>query len=50
MEGVKALRLIVLLTISLLVSCGGDRPKTRYESLFLLTNAPLVKVFAIQGD
>lgn len=42
MEGVKALRLIVLLTISLLVSCGGDRPKTRYESpVSLNDNAPL---------
>ena len=42
MEGVKALRLIVLLTISLLVSCGGDRPKTRYESPVSLNDkAPL---------
>ena len=42
MEGVKALRLTVLLTISLLVSCGGDRPKTRYESpVSLNDNAPL---------
>ena len=35
------MRLIVLLTISLLVSCGGDRPKTRYESpVSLNDNAP----------
>ena len=42
MEGVKALRLIALLTMSLLVSCGGDRPKARYESpVSLDDNAPL---------
>ena len=36
------MRLIALLTISLLVSCGGDRPKTRYESpVSLDLNAPL---------
>ena len=36
------MRLIVLLTISLLVSCGGDRPKTRYESPVSLNDkAPL---------
>ena len=42
LEGVKTLRLIALLTISLLVSCGGDRPETRYESpVSLDLNAPL---------
>ena len=46
----KVLSLIALLTISQLVSCGGDRPTTRYESAVSLDlNAPLVKVFAIRG-
>ena len=42
MEGVNALRLIALLTMSLLVSCGGDRSKVRYESpVSVDDNAPL---------
>ena len=41
MEGMKVLSLIALLTISQLVSCGGDRPTTRYESAVSLDlNAP----------
>ena len=50
-EGVKNLRLIVLLTISLLVSCGGDRPKTRYESpVSLNDNAPLDEGVCFTGQ
>ena len=51
MEGVRALRLIVLLTISLLVSCGGDRPKTRHESPVPLdVNAPLGEGVCFTGQ
>ena len=50
-EGVKNLRLIVLLTISLLVSCDGDRPKTRHESPVPLdVNAPLDEGVCFAGQ
>ena len=50
-EGVKNLRLIALLTISLLVSCGGDRPKTRHESPVPLdVNAPLGEGVCFTGQ
>ena len=50
MEGVKNLRLIALLKLCLVVSCGGDRPKTRYESpVSLDVNAPLDEGVCFRG-